>query len=429
MSDNRWQRVEEIFQQAIDMAPQHRSAFLDQACGADQSLRLELDSLLLHASDAGPTLVSPAADDLPRIIAHYRISSKLGQGGMGAVYLATDTKLGREVAIKILRHSFAQDSGGIARFAREAKVLASLNHPNIAQIYGMEESSGVRALVMELVPGETLAAHLKHGPLPLTTALPYAKQIAEALDAAHEKGIVHRDLKPANIMVTPEGHLKVLDFGLAAVALDSPLAVDPMNAPTLTVQPTRAGMIMGTAAYMSPEQARGKAIDKRADIWAFGVVLCEMLTGNSLFKGESVSEILASVLKQEPDLSGVAPQVRKLLQSCLEKQPANRLRDIGDAWQLIESAPERSLPSESGRRPWIAWSLVALLAVACLRLRFCISTNNRLLRRQRCAFRSRRRRTPRLERYSTCRLTAAKWRFWQEAGCGCIPWSRESPAT
>src|SRR5690242_925569 len=200
-------------------------------------------------------------------IAHYRITAKLGEGGMGEVYRATDTKLGREVAIKILPESFAQDAGRMARFEREAQVLASLNHPNIAQIYGVED----RALVMELVEGATL-----QGPLPLDTALDYALQIAAGLEAAHEKGIVHRDLKPANIKVTPDGVVKVLDFGLAKAADGS--SSDSQNAPTLTISPTAAGVILGTAAYMAPEQARGKPVDKRADIWAFGAVLYELLT-------------------------------------------------------------------------------------------------------------------------------------------------------
>jgi serine/threonine-protein kinase len=220
----------------------------------------------------------------------YEILASIGAGGMGEVYKARDTKLGRDVAIKVLPPDFAQDPERLARFEREAKVLASLNHPNIAQIYGIED----RALIMELVEGQTL-----QGPLPLETALDYAKQIADALEAAHDKGIIHRDLKPANIMVTPAGVVKVLDFGLAAVAQSSDPS-NPANSPTLTISPTRAGMILGTAAYMSPEQARGKAVDKRADIWAFGVVLYEMLTGKRLFQGEDLTETLASVVKEEP---------------------------------------------------------------------------------------------------------------------------------
>ena len=209
---------------------------------------------------------------------------------MGEVYRARDTRLKREVALKVLPDSFASDPERMARFQREAEVLAALNHPNIAQIYGVEE----HALVMELVEGENLK-----GPLPVETALAYAKQIADALEAAHEKGIIHRDLKPANVKVTPEGVVKVLDFGLAKAAEER--SVGPQNSPTMTMSPTRAGMILGTAAYMSPEQARGKAVDKRADIWAFGCVLYEMLTGRPAFTGETVTDVLAAVVKSEPD--------------------------------------------------------------------------------------------------------------------------------
>src|SRR5271168_2494099 len=251
----------------------------------------------------------------------YEILAPIGAGGMGEVYRARDTKLDRDVAIKVLPPSFAQDPERLARFEREAKVLASLNHPNIAQIYGVEEC----ALVMELVVGETL-----QGPLPLDIALNYARQIADALEAAHEKNIIHRDLKPANIMITPAGVVKVLDFGLAAVSQSSDPS-NPANSPTLTISPTRAGMILGTAAYMSPEQARGKAVDKRADIWAFGVVIFGMLTGQRLFAGETVSDTLAAVIKEEPDWTRVPTKVRRLLKKCLEKDPKKRLRDIGDA--------------------------------------------------------------------------------------------------
>jgi len=246
----------------------------------------------------------------------YEILAPIGAGGMGEVYRARDTKLERDVAIKVLPAALAQDPERLARFEREAKVLASLNHPNIAQIYGVED----RALVMELVVGETL-----QGPLPLETALGYAKQIADALEAAHEKGIIHRDLKPANIMITPAGVVKVLDFGLAALPNRDREGADSVNSPTLTISPTRAGMILGTAGYMSPEQARGKAVDKRADIWAFGVVLFEMLTGKPLFAGETVSDTLAAVLKEEPDWTRVPVKVRRLLQACLQKDPQQRL--------------------------------------------------------------------------------------------------------
>jgi serine/threonine-protein kinase len=291
-------------------------------------------------------------------IAHYRITSKLGEGGMGEVWRATDTKLGRDVAIKILPESFAQDADRLARFTREAQVLASLNHPNIAAIYGVEE----RALVMELVEGETL-----HGRLPLETALDYAKQVASALEAAHEKGIVHRDLKPANIKITPEGVVKVLDFGLAAMTQPAGSgSADASVSPTLTISPTRAGMILGTAGYMSPEQARGKPVDKRADIWAFGVVLYEMLAGGQLFIGETVSDTLAAVLTREPDWNRVPVEARRLLQRCLEKDPKRRLRDIGDIGLLLDEAPATPVTRAPGRLPWAVAGVFAIAAAIAL---------------------------------------------------------------
>jgi serine/threonine protein kinase len=286
----------------------------------------------------------------------YEILAPIGAGGMGEVYRALDTKLKREVALKVLPDFFARDPERMARFQREAEVLAALNHPNIAAIYGIED----RALVMELVAGETL-----QGPLPLETALNYAKQIAGALEAAHEKNIIHRDLKPANIMITPAGVVKVLDFGLAAVAQSSDPS-NPANSPTLTISPTRAGMILGTAGYMSPEQARGKPVDKRADIWAFGIVFFEMLAGQRLFDGETVSDTLAAVLKEEPDWTRVPAKVRRLLKKCLEKDPKKRLRDIGDAWELLEDAPAATAPSRSrlGMTGWVAAGTFAVIAAA-----------------------------------------------------------------
>ena len=287
----------------------------------------------------------------------YEILAPIGAGGMGEVYRARDTKLDREVAIKVLPTALAQDPERLARFEREAKVLAALNHPNIAQIYGIED----RALIIELVDGETL-----HGPLSFETALNYAHQISDALEAAHEKNIIHRDLKPANIMVTPAGVVKVLDFGLAAVAQSSDPS-NPANSPTLTISPTRAGMILGTAAYMSPEQARGKPVDRRADIWAFGVVLFEMLTGKPLFEGETISDTLAAVIKEEPDWTRVPAKVRRLLKKCLEKDPKKRLRDIGDARELLEeSEPATTAPSPSrlGFGIWIVAPVVLALVAA-----------------------------------------------------------------
>ena len=295
-------------------------------------------------------------------IAHYRITAKLGEGGMGEVWRATDTKLGREVAIKILPEAFAQDADRMARFTREAQVLASLNHPNIAAIYGVEE----RALVMELVEGKNLS-----GPLPLETALSYARQIADALEAAHEKGVVHRDLKPANIQVKPDGAVKVLDFGLAKSAEQS--SGDSQNSPTLTISPTRVGMIMGTAGYMSPEQAAGKPVDKRSDIWSFGVVLWEMLTGHRLFEGETISHTLADVLREPIDLarlpSDTPPAIRTLLGRCLERDVKKRLRDIGEARIVLENPPAPA-PAAPRARPWLPWGVDAVLFVCAVAIGF-----------------------------------------------------------
>ncbi len=287
----------------------------------------------------------------------YEIVSALGAGGMGEVYRAKDTNLNRDVAIKILPESFALDADRVARFKREAQVLASLNHPNIAQIHGFEETtSGVVSekrhpmsfLVMELVEGEDLSAIIARGPIAIADALPVAKQIAEALEAAHEQGIVHRDLKPANIKVRTDGTVKVLDFGLAkAMDPTDPSGANAMNSPTMTARATQMGMIIGTAAYMSPEQAKGRAVDKRADIWAFGVVLFEMLTGQRAFQGEDISETLASVLKDSVDLNLLPASttftIRRLLQRCLERDPRKRLRDIGDARHVLEGGDDALL--------------------------------------------------------------------------------------
>ncbi len=272
----------------------------------------------------------------------YEVIASIGEGGMGQVFRARDTKLDRDVAIKALPAAFAHDADRLARFQREAKTLASLNHPNIAAIYGLEESGGVTALVMELVEGDDLSQRIAHGPIPIAEALPIARQIAEALEAAHEQGIVHRDLKPANIKVRPDGTVKVLDFGLAkAMEPTGAMSSSHSMSPTITTPAmTQMGMILGTAAYMSPEQARGKPVDKRADIWAFGSVLYEMLTARKAFDGEDVPMVLAAVINAEPRWDGVPSNVRRLLASCLEKEPRKRLRDIGDAWRLLEEVPE-----------------------------------------------------------------------------------------
>jgi serine/threonine-protein kinase len=277
-----------------------------------------------------------------KTISHYQILEKLGEGGMGEVYRAEDTKLGRPVAIKVLPDVFARDPERLARFEREAKLLASLNHPNIAAIYGLEEADGKRFLVLELVEGQTLAERLRKGPLPVEDTLDVCRQIAEGLEAAHEKGIIHRDLKPANIKITPEGKVKILDFGLAKAFHEEPAAADLSQSPTVTEQMSRPGVILGTAAYMSPEQARGKPVDKRTDIWAFGCILCECLTGKRAFEGDTVTETLASILRGEPDWQALPAatswKVKDLLHRCLQKDPKDRLHDIADARLEIDEA-------------------------------------------------------------------------------------------
>jgi serine/threonine-protein kinase len=305
-------------------------------------------------------------------IAHYKVTAKLGAGGMGEVYRATDTKLGRDVALKVLPERFAQDAQRMARFEREAQVLASLNHPNIAAIHGLEEGEGMRALVMELVEGPTLAERIAQGPIPLEETLPIAKQIAEGLEYAHEHGVIHRDLKPSNIKVTPEGTVKVLDFGLAKALEGETPATDLSHSPTLTAMGTQAGVILGTAPYMSPEQARGKPVDKRADIWAFGCVLYEVMTGKRAFSGETVSDVLAGVLKSDPDWSTLPaetpPKIRALLHHCLVKDPKHRLHDIADARIEIDETltqPMEVPPAVFQRlTPWrrrLPWAVAALL--------------------------------------------------------------------
>jgi eukaryotic-like serine/threonine-protein kinase len=275
-----------------------------------------------------------------RNISHYEILDKLGAGGMGEVYRATDTKLGRTVAIKVLPEQFARDPERMARFRREAQVLASLNHPNIASIYGLEEVGDTRALVMELVEGPTLAERIAQRAIPLEEALPIARQMTEALEYAHEHGIIHRDLKPANVKVTPDGNVKVLDFGLAKALEGDSSVSDPSSSPTLTAAATQAAVILGTAAYMSPEQAKGATVDRRTDVWSFGVVVYEMLTGKQMFAGESVTDSLAAVLKTDPDWStlppGAPPAIRRLLRSCPERDRRHRLQAIGDARVIIE---------------------------------------------------------------------------------------------
>jgi Tol biopolymer transport system component len=309
----------------------------------------------------------------------YEIIAAIGSGGMGEVYRARDAKLGRDVAVKVLPSQFAADTDRMARFQREAQVLAALNHPHIASIYGLEDAGEIRALIMELVDGPTLDYRIAQGPVPLEEALTIARQIAEALETAHDKGIVHRDLKPANIKLTGEGSVKVLDFGLAKAMEGDSISGDAANSPTLTLAATRAGVILGTAAYMSPEQAKGKTVDRRADIWAFGVVLMEMLTGRKMYSGETTPETLAAVIMKEPVFEALPAStpaaIRRLLRRCLTKDPRTRLRDIGEARITIEevlsgavSEPAAPTPAVAvARRPlalWIAAAVFLLSTVA-----------------------------------------------------------------
>jgi serine/threonine protein kinase len=336
-SDRR--RIDEICLAALDRDPPERAEFVRAACGADAALLHEVEALLAHAPAAdaflGASLGAVAAQAMGggtgqslvgRTIGTYNVLAAIGAGGMGEVYRARDSKLGRDVAIKVLPAAFTGDRDRLARFEREARVLASLNHPNIAAIYGLEQIGDVQALVLELVEGETLAERIggRGSGLGVSDALAMARQIAEALEAAHEKGIVHRDLKPANIKVTPGGTVKVLDFGLAKSSAGS--APDLSQSPTIVISGTREGVLLGTAAYMSPEQARGQSVDKRADIWAFGCVLFEMLTGRVAFPGSTVSDHIAAILEREPDWNAVPPAtpstVQRLLRRCLEKIPS-----------------------------------------------------------------------------------------------------------
>jgi eukaryotic-like serine/threonine-protein kinase len=320
--------------------------------------------------------------EIGQSVSHYRILDKLGAGGMGEVYRAQDTNLNRQVAIKALPDLFSGDPERLARFEREAQLLASLNHPNIAMIFGMERVERELLLVMELVEGPTLAELLEKGPLPVEEALEIGRRIAEGLEAAHEKGIIHRDLKPANIKITPEGNVKILDFGLAKALTGEAEATSATQSPTITEAMTRPGVILGTAAYMSPEQARGATVDKRADIWAFGVVLFEMLTGQTCFTGDTIPDILAAVVRAEPDWTklpdGTPPRVRDMLRKCLAKDRKQRLRDIGDARLELEAALapgasitagiQAALPqvrrTGASRFERSAWALLLIILVA-----------------------------------------------------------------
>lgn len=376
MPSEHWLKVEQLYHAALEREEEQRAAYLKEACPGDDALRREVESLLAETKNTG-FLETPALQVAARMLAEkepesylpgqhlgfYTILSLLGAGGMGVVYRARDSKLGREVAIKVLPTAFVHDPDRLSRFQREARMLASLNHPNIATIYGLERSGGVDFLVMELIAGQTLAQRLGAGPLATEEALAISRQIAEALEAAHEKGVIHRDLKPANVKVTPEGRVKVLDFGLAkALAADDGL--DLSQAPTVTDLRTAEGRIVGTPAYMSPEQARGNPVDKRTDVWAFGCVLYELLSKKRAFPGETSPDTIAAVLEREPDWQALPlstpPRVRGLLRRCLQKDAQRRLRDLGDARLDLEVNDTRT---HSARWLVVAGATVAALAV------------------------------------------------------------------
>jgi serine/threonine protein kinase/Tol biopolymer transport system component len=390
MTPERWKQTEKLYHAARDRPPGERVAFLAEACPDDEALRRDVESLLNEQISADGLLdapfraaahieseVTPPAALSGHTLGAYHLRSLLGAGGMGEVYRARDTKLGRDVAIKILPRAVTSDPDRLARFEREARMLAALNHPNICAIYGLEEADDLHFLILELVDGETLSQKLAKLPvlddqasgLPVDEALTLARQVAEALEVAHEKGIVHRDLKPANVAITPDGVVKVLDFGLAKPASDDARRSDPIGG-------TREGVILGTAAYMSPQQARGQVVDKRADIWAFGCVLYEMLTGRVAFAGETVSDTIGKILEREPDWSALPAAtpaaIRRLLRRCLAKDPKQRLRDIGDVRIEIDTiddaVPEvadvtvKPPSSARSRATWLPW--VALVALA-----------------------------------------------------------------
>jgi eukaryotic-like serine/threonine-protein kinase len=382
VTPRRWQQIERLFHEALERPLEERVAFLDHACAGDESLRRDVNALLHSPATANPFLDRDALEVAARMVSVskmpvlsgrrlgvYQLQQRIGSGGMGEVYRAHDTRLGRDVAIKILPHGFSADPDRQARFEREARVLAALNHHNIGAVYGFEEGvseSGetIRGIILELIEGETLSERVRRRPLPLGEALVFAKQIADALDVAHEKGIVHRDLKPGNIKIAPDGVVKVLDFGLAKTIADNAAFTQPDVPPFDEAQGspehrrgtgnTVEGAILGTAAYMSPEQARGQSVDKRTDIWAFGCVLFEMVTGRAPFARGTVSDTLAAILEAEPEWrllpSSTPPHILRLLERCLAKDMKRRIRDIADARIELE---EPVTGSSSIARDWM----------------------------------------------------------------------------
>ncbi|MGD8328483.1 MAG: protein kinase [Acidobacteriota bacterium] len=409
MDPKRWQQVEDLLAEALDQDPVKRDAFVAGRCGTDEELRAEVLSLLEASAEADdyfeelggragiprdksfdddappPRDSEPAPDDslIGHRVSHFEIVGFLGQGGMGRVYRARDVQLNRDVALKVIADELAGNTTQSARLKREAQALAALNHPNIAAIYGVEKLGEHQALVLELVEGRSLSQVMKddrRGGLRVSEALDIARQVADALEAAHDKGIVHRDLKPANIALTPDHQVKVLDFGIAkALQPDIDVDGDPEWSPTELMAATQPGRIMGTVSYMSPEQARGKPVDARTDVWAFGCVLYEMLAGKKAFGGETATDAIVSILEHEPDWEALPPsvpsQVVALLRRCLRKNPKRRLRSIGDAWLEIDEVlqlptAERERPAvEPAAAPWtraLPWALAVVLGAAAL---------------------------------------------------------------
>jgi serine/threonine protein kinase/Tol biopolymer transport system component len=365
MTPERWRQIERCYNAALERPPESRTAFLDKACGQDPALKKEVESLLGYDRDAASFLETHAGAGTKPLhagpaagaqLGPYRVLSPLGAGGMGEVYRAHDSNLGRDVALKTLPQEFARDPDRLARLRREARSLAALNHPNIATVYGLEEFDGATCIILELVEGEAL-----RGPLPIQKALDCARQVAEALEAAHEKGIIHRDLKPSNVRVTPQGRVKVLDFGLAK-AVDAEDRGGPSHLPDTTALETIAGQILGTPSYMSPEQGRGQRVDQRTDIWAFGCLLYELLAGKRAFRGESMAEAISAVLECEPDWQALPPKtpavIRELLRACLLKDPDRRPQSMAQARQIIEAAMSRP------RRRWQIAAALAVVAVS-----------------------------------------------------------------
>jgi Tol biopolymer transport system component len=368
-SSEHFHEVQELFLAALDLPTAERRTFLDVRCHENASLRQDVESLLGQHARGSDFMRTGDGSAESRLVLEsgtrlgpYEISELIATGGMGEVYRARDTKLRREVALKVLPESFIKHPERVARFQREAQVVASLNHPNIAAVYGLEESGGVLALVMELVDGPTLAARIASGPLAIEEASGIAYQIIDALEAAHERGIVHRDLKPGNVKITSDGLVKVLDFGLAKVLDERSSLLDAGS----SLAATHDGVILGTAPYMSAEQARGAAVDKRADIWAFGVVFYEMLTGGRPFGGGCIADVLGSILKDEPDLSALPPDITAVVRRCLNKDPRNRWGSMGDvrwALQALRNGPAPSA-APAGRGRYLPLAAAALLTAA-----------------------------------------------------------------